>query len=279
MALTRVSGNLISSGTITSNSLSTTGVTSGVYGGSSAIPIITVDSGGRVTNAVNVALSSTSNTANNLAAGSAGTIPYQTGSGSTAMLATGTAGQVLTSNGTNAPTWSTPAAGSMTLLQTVTGSGVTEIDVTGNFTATYKFYKMYVSVASSSYPQIYVRLFINGSLVSDSAYAYTASYAAPGQSNWPVNYASGTNYISTYISGKSLNFEFTFFDPSNVNHRNAFWYLGNSADESPTQTTYGTAGYMATGTAGTRAMTGIKLTSFGTSVTSWSAKLYGIKET
>jgi hypothetical protein len=117
MALTRISGNLISSGTvtgasitsnsITSTSLSTTGVTSGVYGGAGAIPIITVDSVGRITNAVNVAISSTSNTANNLAAGSAGTIPYQTGAGATAMLATGTAGQVLTSNGTNAPTWST----------------------------------------------------------------------------------------------------------------------------------------------------------------------------
>jgi hypothetical protein len=66
MALTRISGNLISSGTITgtsitsnsitSNLLSTTGVTSGVYGGSSAIPIITVDSGGRVTSAANVSV-------------------------------------------------------------------------------------------------------------------------------------------------------------------------------------------------------------------------------
>ena len=60
MALTRVSGNLISSGTITSNSLSTTGVTSGVYGGSSAIPIITVDSVGRLTSAANVAFSGSS---------------------------------------------------------------------------------------------------------------------------------------------------------------------------------------------------------------------------
>ena len=116
MALTRVSGNLISSGTltgtlitsnsITSTSLSTTGVTAGVYGGAAAIPTITVDSVGRITRAANVALG-VSNTANNLAGGSAGTIPYQTGAGATAMLATGTAGQVLTSNGTNAPTWST----------------------------------------------------------------------------------------------------------------------------------------------------------------------------
>ena len=47
----------------------------------------------------------------NLAGGSAGTIPYQSTVGTTAMLATGTAGQVLTSAGAlAAPTWSTVSA-------------------------------------------------------------------------------------------------------------------------------------------------------------------------
>jgi hypothetical protein len=49
----------------------------------------------------------TATTATNLASGSAGTIPYQTASGTTAMLAVGTSGQVLTSNGAAAPTWTT----------------------------------------------------------------------------------------------------------------------------------------------------------------------------
>ena len=46
-------------------------------------------------------------TATNLAAGSAGTIPYQSSAGTTQMLAAGTSGQVLTSAGASAPTWQT----------------------------------------------------------------------------------------------------------------------------------------------------------------------------
>jgi len=49
----------------------------------------------------------TATTATNLAGGSNGTVPYQTGSGATAMLAVGSSGQVLTSNGASAPSWTT----------------------------------------------------------------------------------------------------------------------------------------------------------------------------
>lgn len=52
----------------------------------------------------------TATTATNLAGGAAGRIPYQSASGTTAFTTTGTAGQVLTSNGSSAPTWSAPAA-------------------------------------------------------------------------------------------------------------------------------------------------------------------------
>jgi hypothetical protein len=44
-------------------------------------------------------------TATNLAGGAASQIPYQTGSGATAFLANGTAGQVLRSAGSSAPNW------------------------------------------------------------------------------------------------------------------------------------------------------------------------------
>jgi len=49
-------------------------------------------------------------TATNLAGGGAGYVPYQSGSGTTAFVSAGTTGQVLTSNGTSAPTWTTPTA-------------------------------------------------------------------------------------------------------------------------------------------------------------------------
>jgi hypothetical protein len=59
---------------------------------------------------LSVGSATTATTTTNLAGGGAGYIPYQSGSGATAFLASGTIGQVLTSNGTSAPTWSSPAA-------------------------------------------------------------------------------------------------------------------------------------------------------------------------
>lgn len=55
----------------------------------------------------------TAATATNLASGSVGTIPYQSASGTTAMLAAGTSGNVLTCNGAAAPSWQ-PAGASLT---------------------------------------------------------------------------------------------------------------------------------------------------------------------
>jgi hypothetical protein len=46
-------------------------------------------------------------TSTNLAGGIASQIPYQTGAGATSFIANGTSGQVLTSNGTSAPSWQT----------------------------------------------------------------------------------------------------------------------------------------------------------------------------
>ena len=77
MALTRVNGNLITSGTITGNlflsntitgdkiaaatigssNLTTTGVSAGNYGGATQIPVITVGTDGRVSYSANVAFS------------------------------------------------------------------------------------------------------------------------------------------------------------------------------------------------------------------------------
>jgi hypothetical protein len=82
-------------------------------------PILGTPTSGTLTNCtfptLNQNTTGTAATATNLASGSAGTIPYQTASGTTAMLAAGTSGQVLTSAGAAAPTWSTPAAATKTI--------------------------------------------------------------------------------------------------------------------------------------------------------------------
>lgn len=59
-------------------------------------------------------LAATSTNANNLTGGSAGTVPYQSAAGTTAMLAAGTSGQVLRSNGTAPPSWTTLAPSATT---------------------------------------------------------------------------------------------------------------------------------------------------------------------
>ena len=64
----------------------------------------------------NAAAATLATTATNIAGGSAGSIPYQSGSGSTSLLNAGTAGYVLTSDGSAAPYWSPP-------LTLVTGVG------------------------------------------------------------------------------------------------------------------------------------------------------------
>ena len=89
----------------------------------------------------NVANSSVAvGTATNLAGGGAGYVPYQSAAGTTSFVAAGTSGQVLTSNGTSAPSWTTPTA-----YATVTDDTTTNADryplfanqTAGNLTTEY----------------------------------------------------------------------------------------------------------------------------------------------
>ena len=57
------------------------------------------------TSATTATSATSATTATNLAGGGAGQLPYQSASGTTAMLAAGTAGNLLQSNGTSAPSW------------------------------------------------------------------------------------------------------------------------------------------------------------------------------
>ena len=59
---------------------------------------------------LSVGSATSATTATNLAGGAAGYIPYQSASSTTSFLSAGTSGQVLTSGGSGAPTWSAPTA-------------------------------------------------------------------------------------------------------------------------------------------------------------------------
>jgi hypothetical protein len=108
---------------VTGNTITNTGVTSAVAGTNISVSSAT----GAVTFNVTgtVASASTATTATNLVGGAAGSLPYQSATGITAMLAGSTSGFVLTSTGpSSAPAW-----------QAVAGTGtVTSVNVSGGTT-------------------------------------------------------------------------------------------------------------------------------------------------
>jgi hypothetical protein len=81
----------------------------------------------------NAATATLATTATNLAGGAAGSLPYQSAAGTTAMLAAGANGQVLTL-ASGLPSWATPTTGTVT---SVSGTGtVSGISLSGTVTST-----------------------------------------------------------------------------------------------------------------------------------------------
>ena len=117
LASTVSTGNVLADGTV-------------AYAEVSGTPTLaTVATSGSYTDLINQPTISA--TATNIAGGSNGTIPYQSAADTTAMLAVGTAGQVLQTNGAAAPTWVNPAVGGLTLGTPVAATSGTSIDFTG----------------------------------------------------------------------------------------------------------------------------------------------------
>jgi hypothetical protein len=111
--------------------------------------------------------------ATNLQGGLAGSIPYQTAVNTTALLANGTSGQVLTSQGsTLAPVWSTPAASG--------GASVTEVtDEVASSTAAQTSFTLTQTPSINSK----VKMYINGIRISNTAYTISAKVVTYNPAN------------------------------------------------------------------------------------------------
>ena len=133
-------------GDVTGTPTLATVATSGAYADVTGTPTLaTVATSGSYTDLTDKP--TITDTATNIAGGSAGTIPYQTAADTTAMLAAGTAGQLLQTNGAGAPTWVDAAAGgAWTLLSEANAGGASYITFT-NLTG----YKNYVLIISKMY--------------------------------------------------------------------------------------------------------------------------------
>ena len=129
-----IAATQITSGTIDTARLS------GSYSGITGVGTLTNLS---VTNTITGSISgnaATATSATNLANGTVGAIPYQTGSSATAFLSAGTNGQVLTL-ASGIPSWATPTTGTVTsVAQTFTGGiisvGGSPITTSGTFALT-----------------------------------------------------------------------------------------------------------------------------------------------
>ena len=142
--------------------------------------------------------SGTAATATNLAGGSNGTIPYQSSAGTTQMLAAGTAGQLLQTNGAGAPTWITPSAGALTLISTTTASDSATVDVENAF-STYDAYVLVITDLSAVQNDLRCRFKVGGTYLTTTTYRMgrrmmtyaNDTYSAQNQNNT-------TNYIDVY---------------------------------------------------------------------------------
>jgi len=142
--------------------------------------------------------SGTAVSATNLSGGSAGVIPFQTGSGATSFTAVGTAGQLLTSAGTGTPTWT--AAFSLSANNTFTGTQT----FSGSASATGVVLNDVAEVATISATAA------TGTVIYDITTQSVLYYTSNASANWTMNFraSSGTSLNTLMAIGQSMTVAF-----------------------------------------------------------------------
>jgi hypothetical protein len=120
--------------------------------------------------------SGTSSTATNLAGGSNGTIPYQSAAGTTQMLAVGTAGQLLQTNGAGAPTWVTPSSGAVALISSVNIANVQTHNFTG-LSGYYQYQLFVTAVSNTSVGNTAIRIQVGTGTAGTDSYYFGGVYS------------------------------------------------------------------------------------------------------
>jgi hypothetical protein len=126
------------------------------------------------TSATTATSATSATTATNLAGGGAGQLPYQSASGTTAMLAAGTSGQVLRSNGSSAPSWETQgffSSGRLTLESNVPVSTAGQTSKTAVYFTPYNGDKISIYNGTTWATYTFSQLTLNlGTLTSGKNY-------------------------------------------------------------------------------------------------------------
>ena len=199
-----IAGSQITSGTIGTSYLSGnySGITGvGTLGGLTVTNPIVGSITGNAATATTAGSATTATTATNLAGGAAGSLPYQSASGVTALLAAGTNGQVLTL-ASGIPSWATPTTGTVT---SVSGAGtVNGLTLTGTVTSTGSL-TLGGTLDLSSPPAIggTAANTINGTTITGSTAVKSPYFDATTSAGGALRNASGTNQIQWGSGGGS----------------------------------------------------------------------------
>lgn len=172
--------------------------------------------GGNAATATSATSATSATTATNLAGGAAGSIPYQSASATTAMLAAGSNGQVLTL-ASGIPSWATPTTGTVT---SVSGTGtVSGISLSGTVTSTGSL-TLGGALDLSSPPAIGGTLAntITGTTITASTKFVSSYFDASGSGGGALRNASGTSQLQWGGGGGN---NITFDVATNINPANA----------------------------------------------------------
>jgi len=143
----------------------------------------------------NISISGSINSSTNIAGGSAGQIPYQSATGTTLFTPSGQAGQVLVSNGTGAPTWTT------TILNATNATNATNVSTTTTTNAT-TYYLTFTGSNSSTTQSLNVTgsitvnpstNTISASIFSGTTVTTTSDITINNRGNLILNDSSSTN--------------------------------------------------------------------------------------
>ena len=170
----------------------------------------------------NATTATTATSTNNITGGAAGAILYQSATNTTAFTGVGTANQILISNGSSAPTWSStsPVASSLNVLKagdTMTGSLVfsgTGLKISGDFSNSTQTSRMYfqssttngstvIPIRPNGTSQTSGLSFKTGSAIGNDS---TLEIGTNGSNNYIQSGSDGTGtYLPLWLSGNSTN--------------------------------------------------------------------------
>ena len=179
----------------------------------------------------------------------------------------GTAGQLLTSNGSDAaPSWQTPAATGWVPLSTVTASNAATADVETTFSSTYDFYVIVMNnvYSATNGVTMQARLKVGGSYqTSDYRYQVivnpqTNTYTSvTGTSAAAIQMSSATAISNT--AGQGMNAVIFIHNPSSTSTVKRMNWRGDFINTSGAIVNVtGVGGYWESGVTGTGALTGVR---------------------